>query len=356
MVGRGDGGLPVAQSRRRVRPADRRTCGSWSVCRSRENPPPPGRKSEGTSTSRTKAGDGGGQGSAPADAAGLLGLAQTGRRANGTPWSPPWSTGRRGQRIRPPARPGLADGSDGGRVERCLRDPSGLHRGRFRCAGGPSWRSLLMAVVAMVLRVLVPSPSRLALDMRLEDDVAVVEPVRLDNPVLVDLKETSLAEELVLYARYLSGRWGPPGRHLARQAGRRPESRFARRAGPVPARDGRAWSRRSGSCCGAACTRAAGRGRRSSPASGATPPWCAPGCVCVWTGLGARRGRVWSSQAGSLALPEEGPDPVDQSGPSVSDRQRRSNHARDGPGPAHGGRGDADRRQLTAMIRMIDDG
>jgi hypothetical protein len=30
------------------------------------------------------------------------------------------------------------------------------------------------------------------------------------------------------------------------------------------------------------------------------------GLLCVWTGLGARRGRVWSSQAGSLALPEEG--------------------------------------------------
>ncbi len=30
------------------------------------------------------------------------------------------------------------------------------------------------------------------------------------------------------------------------------------------------------------------------------------GLLCVWTGLGTRRGRVWSSQAGSLALPEEG--------------------------------------------------
>ncbi|MBM4029163.1 MAG: hypothetical protein FJ280_27760, partial [Planctomycetes bacterium] len=82
----------------------------------------------------------------------------------------------------------------------------------------------LMAVVAMVLRVLVPSPSRLALDMRLEDNVAVVEPVRLDNPVLVDLRETSLAEELVLYTRYLCGRWHTAGRKLARQAGRPPES------------------------------------------------------------------------------------------------------------------------------------
>jgi hypothetical protein len=30
------------------------------------------------------------------------------------------------------------------------------------------------------------------------------------------------------------------------------------------------------------------------------------GLLCVWTGLGARRGRVWSSQAGTLTLPEEG--------------------------------------------------
>jgi hypothetical protein len=28
--------------------------------------------------------------------------------------------------------------------------------------------------------------------------------------------------------------------------------------------------------------------------------------LCVWTGLRARRGRAWSSQAGALALPEEG--------------------------------------------------
>jgi hypothetical protein len=30
------------------------------------------------------------------------------------------------------------------------------------------------------------------------------------------------------------------------------------------------------------------------------------GLLCVWTGPGARRGRVWSSQGGLLDLPQEG--------------------------------------------------
>jgi hypothetical protein len=169
----------------------------------------------------------------------------------------------------------------------------------------PVAAALLLAVVAMVLRVLVPSPSRLALDMRLEDNVAVVEPVRLDNPVLIDLRETSLAQDLVLYARYLCGRWGTAGRDLIRQAGLRSDStlgtlvgrllegvallvapiRVLLRRGLYPRRW--AWA--------AVVPRV--RGNTALERTG---------LLCVWTGLGARRGRVWSSQAGSLALPEEG--------------------------------------------------
>jgi hypothetical protein len=164
---------------------------------------------------------------------------------------------------------------------------------------------LLMAIVATVLRVLVPSPSRLALDMRLEDNVAIVEPVRLDNPVLVDLKETPLAEEMVLYARYLCGRWDHVGRHLAQQAGLGPDSRFGIGLGRFL----------QGVAAVVAPIRVLLR-RSLYPRRWA---WAAiiprirgnaalvrTGLLCVWTGLGARRGRVWSSQAGSLALPDEG--------------------------------------------------
>jgi len=164
---------------------------------------------------------------------------------------------------------------------------------------------LLMAVVATVLRVFVPSPSRLALDMRLEDNVAVVEPVRLDNPVLVDLKETSLAEELVLYARYLCGRWDHVGRHLAQQAGLGSDSTFGVGLGRFL----------QGTAAVIAPIRVLLR-RSLYPRRWA---WAAiiprirgntalvrTGLLCVWTGLGTRRGRVWSSQAGSLALPDEG--------------------------------------------------
>jgi hypothetical protein len=164
---------------------------------------------------------------------------------------------------------------------------------------------LVMAAVVMVLRVLVPSPSRLALDMRLEENIAVVEPVRLDNPVLVDLRETSLAEEIVLYARYLCGRWSNAGRRLARQAGRGPESivagvlsRFLAVAAAVAAP---LWVLLRRSLYPRRWAWAA-----IIPRIRGNAALVRTGLLCVWTGLGARRGRVWSSQAGSLALPDEG--------------------------------------------------
>ncbi len=164
---------------------------------------------------------------------------------------------------------------------------------------------LLMAMAAMVLRVLVPSPSRLALDMRLEENIAVVEPVRLDNPVLVDLRETSLAEELVLYARYLCGRWGSAGRRLARQAGLGPESTVA----TVLSRFLETVAAVVAPVC--VLLRRSLYPRRWAwatviPRLRGNAALVRTGLLCVWTGLGARRGRVWSSQAGTLALPEEG--------------------------------------------------
>lgn len=164
---------------------------------------------------------------------------------------------------------------------------------------------LLMAVVVMILRVLVPSPSRLALDMRLEENVAVVEPVRLDNPVLLDLKETPLAQELVLQTRFLCGQWALAGRNLVRLAGCRTDSWIAVGLGRllegVAALVAPVWVLLRRSLFPRRWAWATVVPRiRGQAASART------GLLCVWTGLGARRGRVWSSQAGSLKLPEEG--------------------------------------------------
>jgi hypothetical protein len=169
----------------------------------------------------------------------------------------------------------------------------------------PAVAVLLMAVVAMVLRVLVPSPSRLALDLRLEENVAVVEPVRLDNPVLLDLKETPLVQELVLYTRFLCGQWGTAGRNLARLAGLRTDSTVAVLLGRflegIAAVVAPVWVllRRSLYPRRWAWATVVPRVRDNTAAARTA-------FLCVWTGLGARRGRVWSSQAGSLKLPEEG--------------------------------------------------
>ncbi|MEN6575621.1 MAG: vWA domain-containing protein [Phycisphaerales bacterium] len=139
---------------------------------------------------------------------------------------------------------------------------------------------LVIAILATVLKLFVPSPSRLALDMRLEENIAVVEPTRFDNPVLVDLQETSLAKDMQLYTRYLRSRWN--GSPAALIAG--PIRVFFRRA-LYPRRW--AWT--------AVIPRVRGDARSVRT-----------GLMCVWTGLGARSGRVWSCQDGSLALPPEG--------------------------------------------------
>jgi hypothetical protein len=149
------------------------------------------------------------------------------------------------------------------------------------------WPIVAIVVVALTmaaLRLFVPSPSRLALDMRLQENVAVVEPVRLDNPVLVDLQETSLVRDVQLYTRYLRSRWsrGALGRGLAFIVA--PIQVLLRRA-LYPRRW--AWT--------AVIPRTRGDARSVRT-----------GLLCVWTGLGARDGRVWSCQDGLLSLPPEG--------------------------------------------------
>ena len=139
---------------------------------------------------------------------------------------------------------------------------------------------LVIAVVATVLKLFVPNPARLPLDMRLEENIAVVEPTRLDNPVLVDLQETSLARDVQMYTRYLRSRWN--GSVAALIVG--PLRVLLRRA-LCPRRW--AWM--------AVIPRIRGDARSVRT-----------GLMCVWTGPGARGGRVWSCQDGSVPLPPEG--------------------------------------------------
>jgi len=143
---------------------------------------------------------------------------------------------------------------------------------------------LAAGVITAVLRLLVPNPGRLPLDMRLEENIAVVEPVRLDNPVLVDLQETSLATDVRLHTRYLTSLWSGSalGPSLALVVG---PARVLLRRALCPRRW--AWT--------AVTPRVRGDVRSVHT-----------GLLCVWTGLGARRGRVWSCHDGSQPLPQNG--------------------------------------------------
>ncbi len=135
-------------------------------------------------------------------------------------------------------------------------------------------------IVTTILRLFVPNPSRLPLDMRLEENIAVVEPVRLDNPVLVDLQETSFIKDVQLHTRHLRSRWN--GNVLGFLVG--PVWVLLRRV-LCPRRW--AWT--------AVIPRVRGDARSVRT-----------GLMCVWTGLGARSGRVWSQRDGSQRLPEDG--------------------------------------------------
>jgi hypothetical protein len=143
---------------------------------------------------------------------------------------------------------------------------------------------LVVSIVAAVLRLFVPNPSRLALDMRLEENVAVVEPVRLDNPVLVDLQETSLTRDVQLYTRYLASCWNQGAFKQGLALIVAPIRVLLRRA-LYPRRW--AWA--------AVIPRIRGDARHVRT-----------GLMCVWTGPGARGGRLWSCHDGVHHLPQEG--------------------------------------------------
>ncbi len=139
---------------------------------------------------------------------------------------------------------------------------------------------LVIVILTTLLRLVVPSPGRLALDMRLEENIAVVEPTRLDNAVLVDLQETSFATDVRMFTRYLRSRWNG--------------SVAAMIVGPIRVLLRRALSPRRWAWM-AVIPRVRGDARSART-----------GLMCVWTGLGARGGRVWSCQDGSGRLPSEG--------------------------------------------------
>jgi len=169
----------------------------------------------------------------------------------------------------------------------------------------PLMALLVAAALTAVLRRFVPSPSKLALDMRLEENVAIVEPVRLDNPVLLDLHETPFAREVQFHIRYLGTQWDVAGRNLVRQAGFGTDSSVAALAGALM----------RGLACVVApiqdVVRHAVYPRRWAwaaiiPRVRGDARVVRTGLLCVWTGLGARGGRAWSSQGGSLNLPMEG--------------------------------------------------
>lgn len=169
----------------------------------------------------------------------------------------------------------------------------------------PLMALLVAAALTVVLRRFVPSPSKLALDMRLEENVAIVEPVRLDNPVLLDLHETPFAREVQFHIRHLGTQWDVAGRNLVRQAGFGTDSSVAALVG--------AFMR------GIACVVAPIQDVVRHAVYPRRWAWAAiiprvrgdarvvrTGLLCVWTGLGARDGRAWSSQGGPLDLPMEG--------------------------------------------------
>ena len=193
-------------------------------------------------------------------------------------------------------RPVQTDGAEGP-TDRVVTEWSDIYRIDLETAWvvplcwWPIAALLVLLLVMAVLRLLVPSPGRLGLDMRLEENIAVVEPVRFDNPVLVDLRETPLAREMRLRRRYLSCRWGARG---PSGAGKPLVSALAAlvAAGGVILRRAlypRRWA------WAAIMPRIRGDARQVHTE-----------LLCVWTGLGARTGRAWSSQSGQVELPRDG--------------------------------------------------
>ncbi len=141
--------------------------------------------------------------------------------------------------------------------------------------------AVLLAV--FVLKLLAPRPSRLGLDVRLAENIAIVEPASFHSPVAIDLREASLRTDVDLHVAHALSR--------SQAGGLKPLVAVLVSAGVLLRRAvyPRRWA-------WALITPRIGGGVRHAQ----------KGLLCVWTGPLVRKGRVWSQQTGAIPIPGAG--------------------------------------------------
>jgi len=155
---------------------------------------------------------------------------------------------------------------------------------------------LVFLSLVVVLRLLARRPDRLGLDLRLEENVAAIDPAGAESPIRIELRQTPLGKDMELHRRYLASRWegagtavpliGPAlGRFLGWLAIGVAGATVLIRRCLYPRRW--AWA-------------------LITPKLGGSSRYVRKGLVCVWTSPLARKGRLWSSETGLLDLPAEG--------------------------------------------------
>ena len=147
------------------------------------------------------------------------------------------------------------------------------------------WWFLTVLVVYLVLVALLKlfarRPDRLGLDMRLQEHVAVVDPVGPDSPVSISLRPTSVGKEIELQKHYLLGR----SQVLRPLAGVVAPVKVLLRRCLFPRR----WVWAS-----------------ITPKTGGNVRHVRRGLICISTSPFARTGHGWSSEVGSFDLPGDG--------------------------------------------------
>lgn len=156
--------------------------------------------------------------------------------------------------------------------------------------------ALLYVGIVAALRPFAQRPDGLGLDVRLSENVAVIEPVSLGSPVRVELYPTALRVDMELHARYLGNRWGEAARKLGAPAGPA-VGNLLRCVAMVVARVGVVIRR------GVLPRRWAWA--LITPRLGSDSLRARSGLLCVWTSPFARA-RAWSSETGLFDLPEAG--------------------------------------------------
>lgn len=151
------------------------------------------------------------------------------------------------------------------------------------------WCWWVLAVVAatllvvFILKMLAPRPSALDLDLRLEENVATVEPASLRSPVAIELAATSLRLDVDLHVAH--------AKSCSKATGLKPLVVASVVAGVILRR--------------ALCPRR-WAWTLITPNIGTGVDHVQKGLLCVWTGPIARKGRAWSSQSGAITLPGKG--------------------------------------------------